>query len=56
MPTRVMNRLAFDPWQALGAPDIYARAGKVIKERLETYRKPDIEPAIAKELEKYCSK
>ena len=56
MPTRVMNRLAFDPWQALGAPNIYTRAGKVLKERLEAYRKPDIEPAIAKDLENYCSK
>jgi len=55
MPTRVMNRLAFDPWQALDAPDIYARAGKVLEERLEAYRKPDLEPSIEGELKTFCS-
>ena len=55
MPTRVMNRLAFDPWQAEGAPDIYSRAGKVLEQRLEAYQKPDLDPSIEKDLKNYCS-
>ena len=55
MPTRVMNRLAFDPWQAQGAPDIYTRAAKVLKERLDAYRQPDLEPGIEKDLKNFCS-
>jgi len=50
-----MNRLAFDPWQAEGAPDIYTRAGKVLEQRLEVYQKPDLDPSIEKDLEQYCS-
>ena len=56
MPTRVMNRLAFDPWQAQGAPDIYAQAGKVVEERLEIYRKPDLASGIEKDLRRFCSR
>lgn len=55
MPTRVWNRLAFDPWQADGAPDIYSRAGKVVEQRLEAFQKPDLEPSIEKDLKAYCS-
>ena len=55
MPTRVMNRLAYDPWQAEGGLDIYARAGKVLEQRMESYQKPDLDPAIGKELMQYCS-
>jgi trimethylamine--corrinoid protein Co-methyltransferase len=55
MPTRVWNRLPFDPWQADGAPDIYARAGKVLKQRLEAFQKPDLEPSIEKDLKAFCS-
>jgi trimethylamine--corrinoid protein Co-methyltransferase len=55
MPTRVMNRLAFDPWQAEGAPDIYTRIGKVLEERLEAYQEPDLDPAIEKDLKNYIS-
>ena len=55
MPTRVMNRLAFDPLQAEGAPDIYTRAGKVLEQRLEAYQKPDLDPSIEKDLKGYCS-
>jgi trimethylamine--corrinoid protein Co-methyltransferase len=55
MPTRVMNRLAFDPWQAEGAPDIYTRAGKVLEQRLEAYQKPDLDPSIERDLKQYCS-
>lgn len=53
MPTQIMNRLAFDSWQAQGAPDIYARVGKVLDQRFETYQKPDMDPAIEKDLESY---
>ncbi|MEN8246598.1 MAG: trimethylamine methyltransferase family protein, partial [Thermodesulfobacteriota bacterium] len=56
MPTRVMNRLAFDSWQTQGAPDIYTRVGKVLEERFEAYRQPDLEPSIEKDLKNYCSK
>jgi trimethylamine--corrinoid protein Co-methyltransferase len=55
MPTQIMNRLAFDPWQAQGAPDIYTRAAKVLEARLEAYRKPDLDPAIEKDLSRFCS-
>jgi len=55
MPTRVMNRLAFDAWQALGAPDIYTRTGKVLEERLEAFHKPDLARSIEKDLQNYCS-
>jgi trimethylamine--corrinoid protein Co-methyltransferase len=54
MPTRVMNRLAFDPWQAVGAPDVYTRTAKVLEERLERYCKPDLEPGLEKDLKRFC--
>ena len=54
MPTRVMNRLAFDSWQAQGAPDIYTRVGKVLEERFEAYCQPDLEPSIKKDLKRLC--
>lgn len=50
-----MNRIAFDSWQAEGAPDIYTRAGKVLEQRLEAYRKPDLDPSIEKDLKRYRS-
>jgi len=56
MPSRVMNRLAFDTWRAQGAPDIYTRAGKVLAERLAAYQQPDLDPSIKKDLENFCSK
>ncbi len=55
IPTRVMNRLAFDPWQAQGAPDIYTRTAKVLEERMAAYEKPDLDPSIKKDLRSYCS-
>lgn len=55
MPTQVMNRLAFDTWLAQGAPDVHTRAGEVLKERLAAYRRPDLEPSIEKDLERFCS-
>jgi len=53
MPTRIMNRLPFDAWQDQGTPDIYAKAAKVLEKRFESYRKPDIDPAVAKDLKHY---
>jgi len=53
MPSCLMNRLAFDPWRNEGAPDIYARAGRVLDERFESYRKPDMDPAIQDDLRNY---
>ena len=54
LPTRVMNRLAFDSWQAQGAPDIYTRVGKVLEERFDAYCQPDLEPSIKKDLKHFC--
>jgi trimethylamine--corrinoid protein Co-methyltransferase len=53
LPTRIMNRLPFDTWQQEGAPDIHTRTAKVLDDRLEAYRKPDIDPSIEKDLENY---
>ena len=53
MPTRVMNRLPFDSWQAEGAPDIYTRASAVLKQRFDAYQKPDLDPSIARDLRGY---
>jgi len=53
MPSRLMNRLDFDSWQDEGAPDIYTRAGGVLNERLESYQKPDMDPAIQHDLRGY---
>ncbi len=53
MPTRVMNRLPLDAWQAAGAPDIHKKAAGVFQKRLRSYLKPDIDPSIERDLKRY---
>jgi trimethylamine--corrinoid protein Co-methyltransferase len=56
LPTDIMNRLPWDAWQSSGDTDIAARAHRVALKRLEAYQKPDIDPAIQRDLESFVEK
>jgi len=54
--TEIMNRLSYDAWQSSDDTDIAARAYRIAQKRLETYEKPDMDPTIRRDLEKFVSK
>ena len=50
---RVMIRQSRGGWAQEGRPDAARRAAVQLAERLESYSKPDIDPALEKDLKKY---
>ena len=50
------NRNGYAGWQENGASRIEHRAADILKERLEAYEKPDIDPQIEKDLRAYLEK
>lgn len=55
-PTEIMNRLSYDSWQSSDDTDIAARAYRIAQKRLEAYEKPDMDPAIQRDLQNFVSK
>ena len=55
LATDILNRLPWDAWQSAGDTDISARAHRVALKRLEAYQKPDIDPAIQRDLENFVA-
>ena len=53
---RVMSRSTFDSWNAAGRPEASTRAGEEKERRLAEYKKPEIGPKLAADLEKYVEK
>lgn len=54
-PTKLNVRGTYEGWSAKGMGDAVSRAGKIVKERIESYTKPDIDPAVEKDLLQYAS-
>ena len=50
------NRNGYAGWQENGASRIEQRATNILKDRLEAYEKPDIDPQIEKDLRAYIEK
>ena len=51
--TTLFNRLGYNEWIQKGGKDILARAGEVVRYRLESYQKPDIDREIEDRIDKY---
>ena len=53
MDTTLLNRLGYTDWSNQGRRDIVARAGDILKARLENYEKPELDSIIEQQLENY---
>jgi len=51
--TTLFNRLGYNDWRMKGRKDLSVRAGEVVKNRLESYQKPDIDPEIEAQIAKF---
>jgi trimethylamine--corrinoid protein Co-methyltransferase len=52
----VSDRMNFESWQESGEPDAARRANRIWKKLIDTYEKPDIDPAIEEALIAYADK
>lgn len=55
-PSQLTCRSTFEDWEAKNSGDIVSRAADYVKKRLESYEKPDIDPAIEKDLKTYVTR
>jgi trimethylamine--corrinoid protein Co-methyltransferase len=55
MAPELLNRHNYEQWQAEGARSLQQAAHDALRERLASYEKPDIDPAIEKDLQKYIA-
>ncbi|GAB4275355.1 MAG: glycine betaine--corrinoid protein methyltransferase [Deferrisomatales bacterium] len=55
LPT-LANRMNYEAWKAEGALDAAARATRLAEERLGGYEKPDIDPAVERDLAAYVQR
>ena len=53
-PGRLNVRSPYETWEAKDMGNVPARAARTVQERLESYTKPDIDPAIEKDLRAYA--
>lgn len=51
---RIFNRQPYEKWEKMGSPLAGDLASKKVREYLDLYKKPAIDPALEKELLKYC--
>jgi trimethylamine--corrinoid protein Co-methyltransferase len=52
-PAQIARKSAYEEWRQKDLGDTIHLAGEHFEKRLESYAKPDIDPAIEKDLEKY---
>jgi trimethylamine--corrinoid protein Co-methyltransferase len=52
-PAKIAQKSTFEEWQQNNFGDTVSLAGEYIQGRLESYVKPDIDPAIEKDINKY---
>jgi trimethylamine--corrinoid protein Co-methyltransferase len=52
----VFQRTVYDRWEQEGRIDLKERARKKARELLENYEKPDIDPQLEKDLEKFVER
>ena len=52
-PANLTCRSTYDDWAAKNSGDMVARASEYVKERIESYEKPDIDPGIERDLNAY---
>jgi trimethylamine---corrinoid protein Co-methyltransferase len=51
----LMNRLAFETWQAQGSKDLAAAAATRVRQLLDSYEPPDdLDPVVRRQLDTYC--
>ena len=55
-PARLTRKSTYEDWESKQYGDIVARAAEHVKERIETYIKPDMDPAVEKDLNAYVNK
>ncbi len=55
-PSQVTRKGTYEDWDAKGNGDIVARASDHVKQRLESWKKPDMDPAIERDLKAYVDK
>ena len=55
-PSRLTRKSTYENWEAKRHGDIVGRAADHVKERLDAYVKPDIDPGIEKDLNAYVDK
>ena len=55
-PANLTCRSTYDDWVAKNNGDIIARAAEYVEKRLKSYIKPEIDPAVEKDLQAYMDK
>ena len=55
-PANLTKRSTYQDWSAKNNGDMVARAAEYVKKRLESYEKPELDPAVEKELQAYVDK
>lgn len=55
-PARLTHKSTYEDWEAKQYGDIIGRAADHVKERLDAYIKPDMDPAIEKDLNAYVAR
>ena len=50
---RLANRMGYDEWSAGGRLSTAQRATRLLAERLESYQRPDLDPAVERDLRRY---
>lgn len=51
--TTLFNRLGYNDWKHKDNKDILVKAGEIVKQRLDHYEKPEIDPDIADRIDRY---
>ena len=51
--TTLFNRLGYNEWVQQGSKDALTRAGEVVRTRLESYEKPELDPEIEKRIDNF---
>jgi len=49
----LFNRLGYNEWEAAGEQSLFERAVEIVKNRIESYEKPDIDRTIEKQLSRF---
>jgi trimethylamine--corrinoid protein Co-methyltransferase len=55
-PAKLTRKSTFEDWETKQHGDIINRASEYVQERIGTYVKPDMDPAIEKDLNAYVNK
>lgn len=55
-PSRLTRKCTYEEWESKSNGDMVARAAAHVKERLDSWEKPDMDPAVEQDLKAYVDK